>query len=78
MAQWFAQWYFGTYRPFYLWATTSAPFMAPGNDTDADSNRRVEVFREQIANRAYDIYQQRIHQGALDDWLQAEGELLGQ
>ena len=29
----------------------------------------------QIAKRAYEIYQQRIGQGALDDWLQAEREI---
>ena len=35
-------------------------------------------FHEQIATRAYEIYQRRIHQGALDDWLQAEREILRQ
>lgn len=27
--------------------------------------------------RAYEIYEQRIRQGPLDDWLQAEREILG-
>ena len=32
---------------------------------------------EQIAKRAYEIYERRIRQGALGDWLQAEREILG-
>ena len=31
---------------------------------------------QQIAKRAYEIYERRIRQGALDDWLQAEREIL--
>jgi hypothetical protein len=30
---------------------------------------------QQIAQRAYEIYERRIRQGALDDWLQAEREI---
>ena len=30
-----------------------------------------------IAKRAYEIYERRIRRGALDDWLQAEREILG-
>jgi hypothetical protein len=33
--------------------------------------------QERIATRAYAIYEGRIRQGALDDWLQAEREILG-
>lgn len=33
---------------------------------------------EQIAKRAYEVYERRIRQGALDDWLQAEQEILRQ
>ncbi len=33
---------------------------------------------EQIAKRAYEVYERRTCQGALDDWLQAEREILGQ
>ena len=33
---------------------------------------------EQIATRAYENYERRISQGPLDDWLQAEQEILGQ
>jgi DUF2934 family protein len=35
-----------------------------------------EDLHAQIAKRAYDIFQRRIRQGALDDWLQAEREIL--
>jgi hypothetical protein len=31
-----------------------------------------------IAKGAYEIYDRRIRQGALDDWLQTEREILGQ
>ena len=31
---------------------------------------------QQISKRAYEIYERRIRQGALDDWLQAEREIL--
>ena len=34
--------------------------------------------QEQIAIRAYEYYERRIRQGPLDDWLQAEQEILGQ
>ena len=33
---------------------------------------------EQIATRAYENYERRIRLGPLDDWLQAEQEILGQ
>jgi len=33
---------------------------------------------ERIATRAYENYERRIRQGPLDDWLQAEQEILGQ
>jgi len=36
-----------------------------------------EELHKRIAKRAYEIYEQRIRQGALDDWLQAEREILG-
>ena len=37
---------------------------------------RPESLHNQIARRAYEIYERRISQGALDDWLQAEREIL--
>jgi hypothetical protein len=33
---------------------------------------------ERIATRAFETYERRIRQGPLDDWLQAEQEILGQ
>lgn len=35
------------------------------------------TLHEQIARRAYAHYERRIRQGPLDDWLQAEQEILG-
>lgn len=35
-----------------------------------------ETLHQDIAKRAYEIYQRRIQKGALDDWLQAEREIL--
>jgi hypothetical protein len=37
----------------------------------------VDNLHERIAKRAYEMYERRIRQGALDDWLQAEQEILG-
>lgn len=37
-----------------------------------------EYLQQQIAMRAYEIYERRISQGPLDDWLKAEQEILGQ
>jgi hypothetical protein len=36
-----------------------------------------ENLHERIAARAFEHYERRIHQGPLDDWLQAEQEILG-
>jgi hypothetical protein len=33
---------------------------------------------ELIVTRAYEYYERRIRQGPLDDWLQAEQEIIGQ
>jgi hypothetical protein len=37
-----------------------------------------ENLHERIARRAFENYERRIRQGPLDDWLQAEQEILGQ
>lgn len=37
-----------------------------------------EDLHQQTATRAYEIYQRRARQGPLDDWLQAEQEILKQ
>ncbi|MGQ0666060.1 MAG: DUF2934 domain-containing protein [Nitrospiraceae bacterium] len=36
------------------------------------------TLHDRIAGRAYEIYERRTRQGPLDDWLQAEQEILGQ
>ena len=36
------------------------------------------TLHDRIAARAYEIYERRIRQSPLDDWLQAEQEILGQ
>jgi len=36
------------------------------------------TLHERIATRAYEHYEGRIRRGPLDDWLQAEQEILGQ
>jgi hypothetical protein len=36
------------------------------------------TLHERIATRAFEIYERRIRQGPLDDWLQAEQEILRQ
>ncbi len=46
----------------------------PGAQTSFGS----KYAHEHIVKRAYEIYQRRIRQGALDDWLQAEREFLQQ
>jgi hypothetical protein len=35
-----------------------------------------ETLHERIAKRAYEIYERRVRQDALSDWLQAEREIL--
>ena len=46
---------------------TQPDFLAPSLSEDLHTR---------IATRACEIYEQRIRQGALDDWLQAEREIL--
>jgi hypothetical protein len=48
--------------------------VTPGPQTPSVS---VDLY-EQIARRAHEIYVRRIRQGALDDWLQTEREILRQ
>jgi hypothetical protein len=51
----------------------TAPRATPGLQTPVSDG-----LHEQIAKRAYELYERRIRQGALDDWLQAEREILRQ
>ena len=46
----------------------------PGSHTSSVSAN----LHERIATRAREIYERRIRQGPLDDWLQAEQEILRQ
>ena len=45
----------------------------PGSQTPSVST----TLHDRIAARAFEIYERRIRQGPLDDWLQAEQEILG-
>ena len=51
-----------------------APRTKPGAHTPSVS----ATLHERIATRAFENYERRIRQGPLDDWLQAEQEILGQ
>jgi hypothetical protein len=74
---WFAQWYFGDYRPFFLWATAPGPLFIPAAKSGLDRPALPpEELHETIAVRAYEIYEARTAHGALDDWLMAEKEVL--
>jgi hypothetical protein len=59
-------------------ATSKTPSQKPARRTQPDSpaSSLSEDLHARIATRAREIYHQRIRQGALDDWLQAEREIL--
>ena len=59
-------------------ATSKTPSQKPARRTQPDSPAPSlsEDLHTRIAMRARAIYEQRIRQGALDDWLQAEREIL--
>jgi len=59
-------------------ATAKTPSQKPARRTQPDSPAPSlsEDLHTRISTRAREIYEQRIRQGALDDWLQAERELL--
>ena len=60
-------------------ATASkAPSLKPARRTQPDSPASPvsEELHTRIATRACEIYEHRVRQGALDDWLQAEREIL--
>lgn len=58
--------------------TSKTPSQKPARRTQPDSPAPSvsEDLHTPIATRAREIYEQRIRQGALDDWLQAEREIL--
>ena len=51
----------------------TAPRANPPRRTSPSEN-----LHGKISTRAYELYERRVCQGALDDWLQAEQEILGQ
>ena len=60
--------------------TPKTPNQKPSYHMQPDSPASFvsESLHAQIAMRAHEIYEQRIRQGALDDWLQAEREILNE
>jgi hypothetical protein len=58
--------------------TSKSPGQKPPRHTQHDSPAPSvsEGLHARITTRARAIYEQRIRQGALDDWLQAEREIL--
>jgi DUF2934 family protein len=58
-------------------STTTKPSVARQTKPTSFTPPVSEDFHEEIATRAYEIYERRIRQGALHDWLQAEQEILG-
>ena len=58
--------------------TSKSPGQKPPRRTQHDSPAPSvsEGLHAQITTRAREIYEQRIRQGPLDDWLQAEREIL--
>jgi len=59
-------------------ATTTRQRPTRGTKPSAHIPAVSDTLHEQIAVRAYEHYERRIRQGPLDDWLQAEREILGQ
>jgi hypothetical protein len=51
---------------------------APRTKPDSPIPSVSAALHERIATRAFEIYERRIRQGPLNDWLQAEQEILGQ
>lgn len=60
--------------------TSKTTRQSPARRTKPDSYTPSVVahLHERIATRAFENYERRIRQGPLDDWLQAEQEILGQ
>jgi len=59
-------------------ATSKTPSQKPAHRTQPDSPAPSvsEELHARISTRAREIYEQRIRRGALDDWLEAEREIL--
>jgi len=51
----------------------------PGNQPASQTQQSIETMREQISHRAYELYLERGEQSdALQNWLDAEEEILGE
>ena len=57
---------------------TTRPRPARQTKPNAHTPSVSATLHERIAARAFENYERRIRQGPLDDWLQAEQEILGQ
>jgi hypothetical protein len=59
-------------------ATSKTPSQKPATRTQPSSPlpSLSKDIQSRISTRAFEIYEQRIRHGALDDWLQAEREVL--
>jgi hypothetical protein len=59
-------------------ATSKTPNQKPARRPQPDSPTpsASEDLHTRISTRAFEIYELRIRQGALDDWIQAEREIL--
>ena len=59
-------------------APSKTPIQKPARRTQPDSPAPSlsEDLHARISTRAREIYEQRIRRGALDDWLEAEREIL--
>jgi hypothetical protein len=59
-------------------ATSKTPRQKPASRTQPSSPlpSLSKDLHERISTRAFEIFEQRTRQGALDDWLQAEREIL--
>jgi hypothetical protein len=58
--------------------TTTRQKPAPRTTPDSPTPYVSATLHERVAARAFEHYERRIRQGPLDDWLQAEQEILGQ
>jgi hypothetical protein len=54
---------------------TKQTTMKPARRPPPRPQPTLESLHQHIVKRAYEIYERRIRQGALDDWLQAEREI---
>lgn len=58
---------------------TKKPRQSPVGRAQSDSriSSAPDDLHQRIAKRAYEVYEQRLRQGPVDDWLQAERDIMG-